>query len=160
MFDIKLTEGAVEDLRVFSRLEQALIVAEFESMGTFVPTEESESRKRLHPGAMAEWEVRIGSIRIFYDVNSKKRTVKVGCIGKFFYTTARPSSERGANAMDVGTADLNPDGEDQDDSPEADDFDAEIENTRASLPLVELLKERAGQPGAVSLPELRKQLLL
>ena len=41
----------------------------------------TRNRKRLRPNDVAEWELRIGKYRVFYDVYEKARTVKVEGIG-------------------------------------------------------------------------------
>jgi mRNA-degrading endonuclease RelE of RelBE toxin-antitoxin system len=68
MFEIKFTEGAIEDLRLLKRAERRKILAELESQLTHEPTVETRNRKRLRPNRLAEWELRIGRFRIFYDV--------------------------------------------------------------------------------------------
>jgi mRNA-degrading endonuclease RelE of RelBE toxin-antitoxin system len=158
MFEIKLTEGAVEDLMAFSRFEQERIVAALATMEAVDPAVETEGRKRLHPGQPAEWEMRVDNTRIFYDVDSGNEAIKVGCIGKVFYTTALPSFQTRENEMHLRGGKINLD--DQCEPWGADDFDAELEMTRATSPLIALIKERAAQPGVVSLRDVRKQLLL
>jgi mRNA-degrading endonuclease RelE of RelBE toxin-antitoxin system len=44
--------------------------------------EESNDRRRLRPDMLAEWAVRLGQVRVFYDVDVTNRTVKVEAVGK------------------------------------------------------------------------------
>jgi len=44
--------------------------------------EESQDRKRIRPDMLAEWAVRLGQVRVFYDVDVISRTVKVEAVGK------------------------------------------------------------------------------
>jgi mRNA-degrading endonuclease RelE of RelBE toxin-antitoxin system len=44
-------------------------------------TEPSRNRKRLRPNRLAEWELRIGDFRVFYDVDRDVSLVKIEAIG-------------------------------------------------------------------------------
>src|SRR5262249_56553150 len=83
MFSIEFTDGAIEDLGVFSKLEQRQILAAIEAQLTINPAQETADRKRLHTDGFAEWEIRIRKMRVFYDVQNG--TVKVLAIGKNFF---------------------------------------------------------------------------
>src|SRR5262245_41629454 len=83
MFSIEFTDGAIEDLDVFSKFEQRQIVAAIETQLTMNPAQETADRKRLHTNGLAEWEIRIHEIRVFYDVQND--SVKVVAIGKNFF---------------------------------------------------------------------------
>jgi len=84
MFEIRFTDRAFEDLEVFPRSEQRRILAGLESHLTSDAAHETDDRKRLHPDGLAEWEIRLGNIRVFYDVDIKTRTVKIEAVGKSF----------------------------------------------------------------------------
>ena len=45
------------------------------------PTVETRNRKQLRPNELAEWELRVGSYRVFYDVFAEDEVVKVVAIG-------------------------------------------------------------------------------
>jgi mRNA-degrading endonuclease RelE of RelBE toxin-antitoxin system len=85
MFDIKFTEHAVEDLQVFTRSEQKWIVEMLEKQLIQDAASESEDRKRLNSDGQAQWEIRLGKARVFYDVDIDKKTVKVKAVGKKFF---------------------------------------------------------------------------
>jgi mRNA-degrading endonuclease RelE of RelBE toxin-antitoxin system len=42
---------------------------------------ETRHRKRLRPNRLAEWELRIGDFRVFYDVDCEAQRVKIAAIG-------------------------------------------------------------------------------
>ncbi len=42
---------------------------------------ETRNRKRLHPNDLAEWELRVGKFRVFYDVNQAELRVKIEAVG-------------------------------------------------------------------------------
>jgi len=58
------------------------LLALSETQLEYEPTVETRNRKRLRPNQVAEWELRIGKWRVFYDVYEKVRTVKVEGIGR------------------------------------------------------------------------------
>ncbi len=45
------------------------------------PTTEARNRKRLRPNQVAEWELRIGEYRVFYDVDLERNPVEVKMVG-------------------------------------------------------------------------------
>ena len=81
MFEIKLTEEAVSDLQWFKKAERGHIVGELESMLSVEPTTETRNCKRLRPNELAEWEVRIGDFRVFYDVDQENKLIKIEAVG-------------------------------------------------------------------------------
>ena len=146
MFDINFTDGAIEDLEVFTEVEQKQIVAAIEAQLTFDAAKETDDRKRLHPHGLAEWEIRFGPVRVFYDVEYEPTTVKIESIGRtFFHAKVKPFRKR-TKSRKAGS------------NPPIADFDEEIKLTRATSDLITLLKERALQPATTSLQELKKQL--
>lgn len=82
MFNIKFTEDAIEDLRVFPAYEQKWVVAALESELASAAAEESDDRRRLRPHELAEWAIRLGDVRVFYDVDVANQTVKIEAVGK------------------------------------------------------------------------------
>ena len=44
-------------------------------------TTETRNRERLRPNEHAEWEVRIGDFRVFYDVDQEKKLIKIEAVG-------------------------------------------------------------------------------
>lgn len=45
------------------------------------PNAETRNRKILRPNQVAEWELRIGKYRVFYDVDTAMNTVEVKMVG-------------------------------------------------------------------------------
>jgi len=81
MFEIRFTEGAIEDLKDFRTAERRHIVLELETRLAHDPTVETRNRKRLRPNKLAEWELRLGRFRVFYDVDTEKQLIKVEAVG-------------------------------------------------------------------------------
>lgn len=76
-----LVEEAITDLQWFKKAERGHIVGGLETMVSLEPTTETRNRKRLRPNELAEWEVRIGDFRVFYDVDQENKLVKIEAVG-------------------------------------------------------------------------------
>ena len=113
-------------------------------------------------GGFAEWEIRIRKIRVFYDIQNG--SVKVVAIGKNFFINLRYFRRRAriANPSEEPTwrESLIVRGDDRDEcaAHPADDFNAEIEITRANQSLETFLEARAREPGTTSVLDVKKQL--
>ena len=80
-YEIELTQSAIADLQVFRKFEQRQIVAGIEEQLQYEPTVVTRNRKRLRQNDIAEWELRIGKFRVFYDVDARVKIVKIEAIG-------------------------------------------------------------------------------
>jgi len=78
---IEFTPEAIDDLRSFRKYEQKRIVQEIENQLKHQPMEETHNRKKLRPNQLAEWELRIGKFRVFYDVDIAGQRVKIEAVG-------------------------------------------------------------------------------
>lgn len=81
MFHIELTDEAMEDLESFRRYDARRILDQLEFQLAHEPTRETRNRKRLRPNSLAEWELRVDAFRIFYDVFTEQKIVKVAAVG-------------------------------------------------------------------------------
>ena len=81
MYQVVFTPEAVDDLRSLRKHDQTLIVAGIESQLPHQATQETRNRKRLRPNQLAEWELRIGDYRVFYDVDTENTVVKIEAVG-------------------------------------------------------------------------------
>ncbi len=82
MFTIQFTHEAIADLRALRKHEVQWIVDEIETQLVFEPTIATRNRKQLRPNQLAEWELRIGEFRVFYDVTPADAVVKVIAVGR------------------------------------------------------------------------------
>jgi mRNA-degrading endonuclease RelE of RelBE toxin-antitoxin system len=80
-FVIEFTSKAVEDLRWFKKSEQRLIISHLESQLIHDPVVETRNRKRLRPNRLAEWELRVGRFRIFFDMELESHRIKIEAVG-------------------------------------------------------------------------------
>lgn len=86
VYNIAYTEEALIDLEYFRQAERRLILDEMDLQLTYEPTTSTNNRKRLRSNQVAEWELRIGKYRVFYDVISEEspeivRVVKIEVVG-------------------------------------------------------------------------------
>jgi mRNA-degrading endonuclease RelE of RelBE toxin-antitoxin system len=82
VFQIELTPEAVDDLRSLRKTEQKAVFSAIESQLPHQATEETRNRKRLRPNQLAEWEVRVDDLRVFYDVDAENGIVKIEAVGR------------------------------------------------------------------------------
>lgn len=80
-FVVELTEKALDDLRFMKKYEQAFLVEAMERHLSQDPVTVARNRKLLRPNELAEWELRLGAFRVFYDVEVRARVVRVKAIG-------------------------------------------------------------------------------
>ncbi|HJT31592.1 MAG TPA: type II toxin-antitoxin system RelE/ParE family toxin [Pirellulales bacterium] len=80
-FVLEFTQSALDDLAHFRKYEQTLIVDQIEIQLSYEPAVQTRNRKPLEESELAEWELRIGDYRVFYDVNRAGASVKVKAIG-------------------------------------------------------------------------------
>src|SRR5262245_37421822 len=81
MFRSVFTPEAIDDLRQFRKYDQQHVVAAIEAQLLRQPAHEVRHRKRLRPNALAEWELRVQTFRVFYDVDVTQRVVKIAAVG-------------------------------------------------------------------------------
>ena len=80
-FTIAFTPEALDDLNSFKKFEQKILFELIETRLQYEPTMRTRHRKRLRPNRLAEWELRIGKFRVFYDVDVQMNFIKVEAIG-------------------------------------------------------------------------------
>jgi mRNA-degrading endonuclease RelE of RelBE toxin-antitoxin system len=81
-YKISFTEEALEDFAWFKKNKQNEIRDGIYKNLEREPTVETRNRKRLRQNQTAEWELRIGSFRVFYDVDEIVRIVAIEAIAE------------------------------------------------------------------------------
>jgi mRNA-degrading endonuclease RelE of RelBE toxin-antitoxin system len=81
MFDLQFTDSALEDLRFLKRFEQSYVLDAVERQLSTEPLISTRNRKPLRPNDLAQWELRAGAFRVFYDVDGAGRIVRIKAIG-------------------------------------------------------------------------------
>lgn len=81
MYQIKVTPSAREDLLWFRKYDQQQIISAIETQLVHQPSEVMPQRKRMRPNQLAEWELRAGRYRIFYDIHPDTTVVAIVAVG-------------------------------------------------------------------------------
>ena len=81
-YEIIFEPDAVEHLQAFSARDRTTVLDQVERQLSHEPGVETHSRKRLRPNPLAPWELRIGNLRVFYDVHEETSCVRVVAVGR------------------------------------------------------------------------------
>lgn len=83
-YRIEFAESVQTHLRALTARERAVVLDAIERQLAHEPLKETRHRKPLRPNPVAPWELRAGSLRIFYEVVSAGRTgvVRVLAVGQ------------------------------------------------------------------------------
>ncbi len=80
-FQIRFTPRARDELRSFRKNEQKQVLEAVKIQLLQEPTLIIRNRKKLRPNELAEWELRIGNFRVFYDVDEVEQIVSIRALG-------------------------------------------------------------------------------
>ncbi|NCO32344.1 MAG: hypothetical protein AUJ92_15825 [Armatimonadetes bacterium CG2_30_59_28] len=69
--EIEYSPEAEEHLRALTARQQTIILDEVEVQLLHQPTVETRNRKPMRPNPLAPWELRIGDLRVYYDVETE-----------------------------------------------------------------------------------------
>jgi len=81
MFEIRFTQEAIDDLQSLRKRDQQEIITAIESQLGHQPAEPTRNRKQLRPNQLAEWELRVGDFRVFYDADGAIAVVTILAVG-------------------------------------------------------------------------------
>jgi len=81
MYQIDYSEDAKRDLKSFRKFEQEYILDEVDTNLQYEPHIETRNRKRLDPNEIADWELRLGKIRVLYDIEEAVKIVAIQAVG-------------------------------------------------------------------------------
>jgi len=81
MFEIEFTPEAMDDLKALRKYEQIKILDALETRLCHQPTEATKNLKRLRPNEIAEWELRIGKFRVFFNADEEMFVVSIEAVG-------------------------------------------------------------------------------
>ena len=69
-------------LRVLSRAQQVIVIDSVDKHLSHQPSVETRRRKPMRPNPVAPWELRIGNLRVYYDVQEEpERIVYILAVG-------------------------------------------------------------------------------
>ena len=67
-YDIRFAEAVEQHLLPLTAAQRARVLRAIEIQLTHEPLHETRNRKPLRPNPVAPWELRVGQLRVFYDV--------------------------------------------------------------------------------------------
>jgi mRNA-degrading endonuclease RelE of RelBE toxin-antitoxin system len=68
VYRIEYSPEAIDHLRTCTARQRAIIIDAIERQLTYQPTAETTNRKPMRPNPLAPWELRMGSLRVYYEV--------------------------------------------------------------------------------------------
>jgi mRNA-degrading endonuclease RelE of RelBE toxin-antitoxin system len=81
-YRIEYSPETEEHLRVLTAREQSAVLDSVEEQLEHQPTVETRNRKPMRPNPVAPWELRIGDLRVYYDVRDEpERIVYIRAVG-------------------------------------------------------------------------------
>jgi mRNA-degrading endonuclease RelE of RelBE toxin-antitoxin system len=82
-FEIEFTQTASDHVRAYRKFEQRVILDAVEEQLRHEPTTETRNKKPLGGNALSDWELRVGQLRVFYDIVTEedRQIVKVKAVG-------------------------------------------------------------------------------
>ena len=80
-YRIVYAEEIRDHLRSLTARQRAILFDSIEEQLTYEPTTETRNRKEMLPNSVASWELRIGDLRVYYDVTEEPQTVTVVAVG-------------------------------------------------------------------------------
>ncbi len=74
-YRIEYSPDAEEQMRALTTRQQTIVLETVERQLTHHPTVETRNRKPMRPNPVAPWELRIGNLRVYYDVEHEPEDV-------------------------------------------------------------------------------------
>ena len=81
-YEIAFADSVKAHLQVLTAGQRATVLDAIERQLANEPLAETRNRKPLRPNPVAPWELRVGTLRVFYDVSERSPpTVRVLAVG-------------------------------------------------------------------------------
>jgi mRNA-degrading endonuclease RelE of RelBE toxin-antitoxin system len=74
-YRVGLTESAEDHLGYLTARQKAIVLDAIKKQLQHEPLRETRNRKPLRPNPLAPWELRVGVLRVFYEVDSREPDV-------------------------------------------------------------------------------------
>lgn len=82
-YEIRFADSVADHFRWLTAAERTTVLAAVERQLLHQPMVETRHRKPLRPNPLAPWELRVGSLRVFYEVvPASPHVVRVLAVGK------------------------------------------------------------------------------
>lgn len=81
-YQIEYSPDTEDHLRALTTRQQAIVLDKVDEQLIHEPTVKTRNRKPMRPNVLATWELRIGNLRVYYDVeDDPKPAVYVQAVG-------------------------------------------------------------------------------
>lgn len=71
-YRIRLAESAEEHFAQLTARQRAIVLSAVKVQLQYEPLRETRTRKPLRPNPLAPWELRVGALRVFYEVDARE----------------------------------------------------------------------------------------
>jgi len=71
-YRIQFAESAEEQSAQLTARQQRIVLKAIKEQLRYEPLRETRKRKQLRPNPLAPWELRIGALRVFYEVDAEE----------------------------------------------------------------------------------------
>jgi len=80
-FLIEYSPDVADHLRSLTARQRSTLFDSIKKRLEYEPTVETRNRKPMRPNPMAPWELRVGNLRVYYDVDEEDRKVLILAVG-------------------------------------------------------------------------------
>jgi mRNA-degrading endonuclease RelE of RelBE toxin-antitoxin system len=80
-YRIEYSPAAVEHLRALGAGQQRTVLDSVDEQLRFQPGLETRNRKPMRPNPVAPWELRIGILRVYYEIEAAETVVRILAVG-------------------------------------------------------------------------------
>ena len=80
-YRIEYSPDAEDHLHRLTARQRATVLDSVDEQLTHTPTDETRNRKPMRPNSLAPWELRIGNLRVYYDVDEEQELVLIRAVG-------------------------------------------------------------------------------
>lgn len=80
-YEVKFARSVKGHLEALTAGQRARVFDAIDRQLTTEPLRETRNRKPMRPNPMAPWELRVGELRVFYEVQETKAQVQIVAVG-------------------------------------------------------------------------------
>jgi mRNA-degrading endonuclease RelE of RelBE toxin-antitoxin system len=80
-YRIEYSPSAVEHLRALRVGQQRAVLDSVDEQLRHQPSLETKNRKPMRPNPVAPWELRIGTLRVYYEIEAAETAVRILAVG-------------------------------------------------------------------------------
>lgn len=82
-YTVEFAESVEDHFRALTARDRATVLAAIDRQLLYEPLRETRNRKPLRPNPVAPWELRVGALRVFYEVvGAESGVVRILAVGR------------------------------------------------------------------------------